>query len=629
MLQSIREMTKHWIFKGLMILLVVSFGLWGIGDMFRGNPQQRTVASVGGVAIPVQSLETRFRLGLPEARSVFGPDLTLEKARKIGVLDRTLNLMIEEISFNLEAIRLGISVSDQMALETIAKQPGFRDANGKFNAEMWHRLLTQSGMTERFFLDNVEKEKARAVILSTLAGNMLPPKIMIDSLYEARGAKRLFEVLTIQDHSFTDISKPSDDDLMAFYKENEGLFFAPEYRAVTVATLSPEALQDDISISDEDVKAEYEKRKEELMEPETRDVVQVVLQDEGKAKALYDAAEKAGDLSKAAKAHGMTPIMMKKISEKTVLPELYTTLFSNEEKQVSPPVKTSLGYHVTQVMKVYTGGLPVFDEVKESLKKSLKEERQGDYLATTINKLDDALAGGRSLEDIADDLRLHLMRYAAIDQAGKDTEGKEIKDIPNKQELLHIAYGLSDGDASPVQEGGNGGYYVVRLDKITPSQARPFDEVKMRVTSAWIQKKQHEKAVAEAEMIAKAIREGKKVADFATTRGVSIRLSKPVSLLGEPDNDIPSKIAPQMFVMKPGDVITAQTPDKQYVLRLSSIVPVSAKDPEPIRIKVAEQVKEDLPLDMVKQYMEHLHKVFSVKINKDLFESLKNRDANE
>jgi peptidyl-prolyl cis-trans isomerase D len=494
---------------------------------------------------------------------------------------------------------------------------------------MWHKLLSKSGMTERFFLDNVEKEKARGVILSTLAANIIPPKTMIDSLYEARGAKRLFEVLTVQNNSFTDISKPSDDDLMAYYKENEGQFFAPEYRAVTVATLSPESLQDDIVISDDDVKAEYEKRKEELTEPETRDVVQVVLQDEGKAKALYDAAQKAGDLSKAAKAQGMTPIMMKKISEKTVLPDLYTTLFSSAEKQISAPVKTSLGYHVTQVSKVYEGGVPAYDMVKEDLKKSMKEERQGDFLATTINKLDDALASGRPLEDIANDLRLHMVRYAAIDQSGKDAEGKEIKDIPNKESMLSTAYGLGDGDTSPVQEGEKGAYYVVRLDKLTPSQARPFDEVKMRVTSAWIQKRQHEKAVTEAETIAKSIREGRKVADFATTRGVSIRLSKPISLLGELDNDIPSQIAPQIFAMKTGDVVTAQTPDKQYVLRLSSIVPVSAKDHEPIRLKVAEQVKSNLPLDLVKQYMEHLHKVFSVKINKELLESLKNKDGNE
>ena len=65
MLTSMRKLSKTWVFKGLMGLLVVSFGIWGIGDMFKGNQAQREVARVGGEKITVQALQLEFQKKSP------------------------------------------------------------------------------------------------------------------------------------------------------------------------------------------------------------------------------------------------------------------------------------------------------------------------------------------------------------------------------------------------------------------------------------------------------------------------------------------------------------------------------------------------------------------------------------
>lgn len=352
MLQTMRELSKSWVFKSLMALLVVSFGIWGIGDMFRGNPAQRPVAKVGKIEIPAQMLEFRFQSELPEARNIFGPDLTAQQAKQIGVFDRTLKVMMEELSFDQEAVRLGFNVASNYIMDKLAKEPQLRDKDGKFNTQLWHQILGKSGFSEQMFIDVESRNAARQLIFSTLVANKSVPNLLIDNLYQARGDKRVLEVITLRNDSLkNDISKPSDADLEAFYKANENAFVAPEYRGVTVAHLSAQAVSKEVTLSDEDVKQAYDSRSAELSRPETRDLVQIVVQDEEKAKAIFESAKASKSLSDAAKVKGLTPITMSKIDEKAILPELYTSVFALEENQITAPIKSSLGWHVVQLKK--------------------------------------------------------------------------------------------------------------------------------------------------------------------------------------------------------------------------------------------------------------------------------------
>src|ERR1700761_5236274 len=95
MMQSMRNLAQSWVFKGLMLILIVSFGIWGIGDIFRGNPLQRSVAKVGKVGISVQDLDREFEQTMVRARQMFGPGLTPAQAKQAGLLDSSLNSLIE------------------------------------------------------------------------------------------------------------------------------------------------------------------------------------------------------------------------------------------------------------------------------------------------------------------------------------------------------------------------------------------------------------------------------------------------------------------------------------------------------------------------------------------------------
>ena len=56
MLNVLRQKAGSWVVKVLLLLLVVSFAIWGIGDVFFGGGQNPTVAKVGGSEISASEL---------------------------------------------------------------------------------------------------------------------------------------------------------------------------------------------------------------------------------------------------------------------------------------------------------------------------------------------------------------------------------------------------------------------------------------------------------------------------------------------------------------------------------------------------------------------------------------------
>ncbi len=623
MLQILRDASKSWAAKTLMILLIVSFGIWGIGDMFRGNPLQRTVAKVGKMTISVQALEIEFEKALPEARSVFGPDLSAPKARMLGVMDRTLALMIENASFDQEVKRLGINVGDEVILDRIAAQPELRDKDGKFNTQLWKQALAKGGFSERSFIDSERRSNGRRLLFETVANSVPPPKIMLDHLYMARGAKRMLEVLTLENASIADIPAPVDQELQDYYQSHNEMFMKPEYRAVSIVRLATEELTKDVSVSDEELKKAYEERANDLAVPEQRDFFQVVLQDEAKAKAVAEAAKKSNDLAAAAKSLGHNIIELKKIDEKSTLPELYTTFFAMEENQISDAVKSGLGWHVVQLKKIYPPGQPTFDEAKEKLREVMKNELAADVLAHTVNQLDDLLAGGNSLEDVADTLKMRFIKIPELDAHGKLPNGQVPPEFPELIDVVNAAFSQNTGENSSVIDDKKGNYYVVRVDSINQAHVEPFDDVKDKVITAWKKEKQAVRAKAEAEDIAKAIRDGKAYTSFASRKGVAVRLSKPISLLGEIDKDIPPQALPSILKMKKDDVITIPADTHQYVIKLADIVPVDPARPDNAYGKVVAEVSDKFMYEQIEEYSQFLRNRFPVKIYQDVLESRK------
>jgi peptidyl-prolyl cis-trans isomerase D len=84
MLDSLKKLSRSWVSQLLLLLLVISFGVWGVADIFTGFGSN-TVATVGNVEISANEFARRYDLTVTQLSRQFGKQFTPEEARQLGL----------------------------------------------------------------------------------------------------------------------------------------------------------------------------------------------------------------------------------------------------------------------------------------------------------------------------------------------------------------------------------------------------------------------------------------------------------------------------------------------------------------------------------------------------------------
>src|SRR5579872_2223569 len=122
MLRGIRNASSNWLGKTIMAavmgVLIVSFGIWGIADIFRGFGQS-VLAKVGSTEISINSFRELYTDRLQQIGRQYGRPLTPEQARAFGFDRQVLQQTIAEAALDEEARHLGLGQSDAETMRVI------------------------------------------------------------------------------------------------------------------------------------------------------------------------------------------------------------------------------------------------------------------------------------------------------------------------------------------------------------------------------------------------------------------------------------------------------------------------------------------------------------------------------
>ncbi|MBI1206541.1 MAG: peptidylprolyl isomerase [Azospirillum sp.] len=602
MLQVIRGTVGSWIVKGLFVILIVSFGVWGIGDIFRGHGPSDTVAQIGPIKISGGQLDQEFRQQINRMRQAFGGQFDAEQARALGLLDQTLQQMVQRDLLDLAAADAGLRVSNEMIQRRIQEQPGFRDAFGKFSPEVFRQVLAANGLAEASFVETMRHDIAREALVGAVVAGADAPSRMVEDLYRYRNEKRVAETLTLAAAGLTGIPTPDEATLQGYHDDHTVQFTAPEYRTLTVALLTVADLAKKVDLTDDEIRAAYEARADEFIEPEKRTIVQVVFDDQAKAAALAKSARDGGGLVEAAKSEKLDPVTLDSVSRED-LAELGDVAFGLTPGQISDPVETPLGWHVLSVSAIKPGSARTLAEVRDQVAADLRREKATDRLYETSNQLDDAIAGGATLEEAAATLGVGLIKVTNVDAAGKRTDGSAYEGVADLAEILPIAFNLADRGRSQITETKSGSYFVARVDETTPARLKPLAEVHAQVLDGWQAEQRTKLAETKAKEIAEQLKAGHPAAEVASAAGAVAGVTEPLLRTPSSGGPLPADLVTRLFTLTVGGVASAATAEGQVVARLKEIVPA---DPtaqgaalDPVKRAVVQSVASDLGAQFV------------------------------
>ena len=612
MLQFIRSKVTSIFVKILFVLLIASFAIWGIGDTIFGSPAGRAAVEVDG-DVRVTAVEaaeefdrSRRRLGIP---------LTVDQAIQLGLLDQTRQNLTVQSLMVVATNRLGLSASDAQIVQLIHRQ--FRDSLGQFDRTAYQTFLAQNGWTESEFVARARRDLARNQLIGAVATGSAKtvPEAIVKTLHDYREERRIAAAVRIDAAALPAPEAPDDATLSAYYEENKQDYETPEYRGISWIAVSPQSLAESIEIPDEELRTLFEERKDSFNTKSSRTVDQVVFPDEAEARAAYDRIQAGEDF--AAVAEEMTGLTAAELDFGKVtrndLPEgTADAVFAvTEPGTVTEPVESPFGWHLFRIREAEVSTPATFADVRDELKREVALERAYDEVFERSNALEDALAGGSTLEEAAQSLNIPLNQIPFVARDGSQPAGGIVTTLPGDP-FLKIAFETETGTQSVLNETRDGTYFILRVDGVQPPEIPELDQVRPAVLANWDKEQRLEQAEDIADEIVSAVSGGTPLADAAAEHGLTVERLPAITREGQGlTSGWPPAVAGALFEQKAGGASAVSSDRGAAVVALVDVIEGGgdmAAPEDQVRSEVAGAVSNDL-IELLLADLETRHEV--------------------
>jgi peptidyl-prolyl cis-trans isomerase D len=627
MLIALRSKAATWVVKILFVFLVLSFGIWGIGDMLRQRVQAPNMAVVGDIKITGPQLQDEFDHQMRQYRQVFGENFDNEQAKKLGLVDRTVASMVARALFDIYAQKLHLTVSDAQVRAQIQKDPMFHNSVGEFDMGRFAAFLQQVRNSEPQYVNSLRHEMSRQELAQAVAAGAAAPKTLVDRLYRYRNETRVAETFLVTDNSMPEPAEPSDDELKTFHDAHQDQFQAPEYRSLLLVRMTPDQFAAGLTVPEDKLQEAYQQRSKEFDQPERREVEQMVFSDEAKAKEAVDKLAAGGDFAQVAQdLTGAPPVPLGKLEKSgfvTDLQALSDAAFSIDAGKTAGPIQTPLGWHVIHLLSVEPEVKSTFEQARPQLEKELVQELAINKMIDTANQLDDALAGGGSLEDAAKELGLPITKIDQIDAKGLGPDSQPVPEVAGNQLVLNLAFSTDVGTTSSLTEDPNGGYVIVKVDGSTPAATRPLGQVRAQVVAAWKAAERDKAAAARAGELAGKLALGGDIKTIAAEVQGTVATAKPVTRSGnDPEAHVTAELAGKLFSLQVGQTATVPVEGGHVVARLTAINDANPASDSAGVDALQKELNSAYQGDLVEEFGEALRHEIGVTINQSAVDAM-------
>jgi peptidyl-prolyl cis-trans isomerase D len=625
MLRGMRKASSNWLGKTIMAVvmgfLIISFGIWGIADIFRGFGQS-TVATVGRTEISVNEFRQLYTERLQQLGRRFGRPLTMEQARAFGLDRQLLQQTIAEAALDEQARRLGLGQSDAETMRVILADPNFKGTNGSFDPARFQATIRQFGFTEQRYLADQRRVSLRRQIAGTVSAGLEPPKAMIEALSRFQNEQRSMEYVKLEPAQAGTIDPPSPETLAGYFDEHKTQFRAPEYRKISFVVVTPEEIGKWSEVSDEDARKVFEERRDQLGTPEKRELSQIIFPNPEEAMAARNRIASGTSFEEIAKERGLNqPDVNLGVISKSAIgdPAIADAAFSTPSGEVSQPAQGRFGVALVKVGKIEPGVEPSYESVAATLKKEIASERARKTVADLRDKMEDERGGGTSVVEAAQKLRLTPVTLDAVDRSGRLPNSQPATNIPAGLDVVAQAFNSDIGvDNDPISF--NGGYVWYDVLGITPSRERTLDEVKDQVEAKWREDQIAGRLKSKATDLVQKLEQGGKLAEAADGAGLKVESAsnfrRDASLPGIP----PAAIAAAFRTAKDGVGQTEGTgPTERIVFRVTEVnlPPVDLASDEIKQLTQA--LDRSLTDEQIAEYVTKLQNDIGTTINQSAF----------
>ncbi|MCR8725569.1 peptidylprolyl isomerase [Frigidibacter sp. ROC022] len=591
------------------ILLLLVIGLGGFGAVnFSGNV--RAVGSVGDTPIPVSRYQRQLRQDLLTLQQQTGMNLGIAEAKSFGLDRAALAKVVDQVALENEATRMGLSVGDVEVQKRLTQIADFQGFDGKFDPQVYRDTLSRAGIAVGTFEDEIRATAARGLLARAIGTGVAMPEQMTESVYNWAGERRSFVWTELTASDLPEpIPEPSDADLKDWYDSHADLYTLPEARRITYAWITPSMLVDKVDVDEDALRKLYDSRAAEYHKPERRLVERLAFGTEEEAQAAMEAIAKGEtDFETLVEERGLTldDVNLDEVTREDLGPA-GDAVFALSEPGLAGPVETDLGPAIFRVNAILDATDTPYEDVRDELKNDYATDRARRMIQDMTEQVNDLLASGATLEDLAGETDLEL---GTIDYTDAMSDG-----LAGYAAFRQTAATVTTEDFPEAIALDDGGLFAMRLDKIIPPTLQPQDEVQDKVAADWKAAETKTALEALADELLPRIESGEDPASFGLTVNHEDALTRDAYLA-----DVPTGLVAKAFELAPGTAAridgTEGTPTVALV-RTDEVLPPDPENTDLLaaREEYARQMDDQLTGDLVDAFTAAVRETAGIKID--------------
>ena len=476
----------------LIILLVLAFSVWGIGDIFR-NYDVGTLARIGDREVDSQEFLFRYNREINRISNELERFVSNEEARDSGIDIQILTNLLVEKTLNSSADEMKLRPSDNSLTERLKNTSSFRNAFNQFDKNVFNQVLRQNGITEDLFFSMERDSIAQAQIYRALFENLNISKEFSNLIHRFQNEDRSVDYLVLNTNTENvDPYEINNQELLSYYNNNKDNYKSESKRDFTLLTLLKSEISSLIEVEEEIIKEIYENNLSDYETPEKRTYYVIPFNSSEEVNSALNNFKENTDINNIIFSRGLSveDVLQSSISLEEGLNEAISNkAFEVDKNILAGPVQGPFGPTLIYVTKIESSLKKTFLEVKEKIEQDYKSEETQDKIYEIYNIIEDQRAAGLTFEEIALENNLKLSQYSSVNDNGSNFSNSDI-DLALRNLIIETIFDSDIGLEMDPLEDQNGNVVFIRVDNIDEETILNFDNVQNEVRSDIINQRQ-------------------------------------------------------------------------------------------------------------------------------------------
>ena len=512
-----------WVIVGLLMFGMIGFG----AASFNGT--QRSLGSVGDKTVSITSYSNALQSETSRFQEQLGRALTQQEIQTIGLDQQALNRVINTRALDQLVTNLGLSAGDERVRAQVVEIPAFQGLDGQFDRVAYAEVLKRNNLKEADFETSLREDTARRLVQQAVLAGINMPSAYSQAITSYISETRDFSWARVtREDLVTGTPVATEADLVAYHTENPDQFTTPAAKTITYIWLTPDMMAKTINISDAALQAAYDARSDEFIQLPSRLVERVIFSSQEEAQdAMEVITEGAASFEQVVQDRGLTlqDVDLGDVTE-AALGDAGAMVFGLTEPGVTGLADTDLGPALFRVNAILDGNVQTFKMVQDQLRTEAALDAAIGEIAAISEEVDDLLAGGATLEDVAAETQMEL---GTIDWhlATKDK-------ISSYEEFQTAAAGVTVEDFPALATLSDNGLFAIRFEADVPAVLQPLEDLRDGVSDAWVAQAMQQQLLSLAEKIAPQVSLNAPLASFGLIENIEDDMMRSDSVDGTP-----------------------------------------------------------------------------------------------